>query len=272
MTSQDQQTTPPSDASGVGVVLPGDNRSRVPNTTATPFHWVGGLRTWWRDGSVSNGTATLIDDSHVLTCAHNLYDQDLQWCRKVEFRPALNRTATGVLFEPWVLAVANAAVPADYLSQPPPAPPVGGVRQRDITEYLSDYGVARLAKIVPNQLLNTEFVVQTTDGCAGQLGRINGYSGDLDASACTQYTRDGTLLVDQVDEFVTYQMSTFNGDSGAAVYWHRPGTLYESVVAVHVSGVQPSGPGNNGLNFGPALSPDEIHRLIDRSDGDNRFE
>lgn len=265
--SDTDQPVVQNDPPAVGVVLPNDNRARVPDTSVKPYIWVGRLATQWKDGSVTFGTATLIDDYHALTCAHNLYDSEMKWYRKVIFSPAMNRSATHQPIAPWNLAVAGAAVPEEYQKQPPPAPPVGGVAPDDITEYLWDYGVVRLAKCVPDQLVGTEFQVSTSDGCAGQPGAIIGYSGDLDPTAHTQYTRTGTLRVDNTDDFVTYQMSTYHGDSGAAVYWQRPGRPYKSIVAVHVTGVPPSGPGqNDGLNFGPALDPKAIMHLIDESD------
>lgn len=253
----------------VGVPLPGDNRIRVPDTRIAPYRWVGRLHTWWRDGSEGVGTATLIDVNHALTCAHNLYDQNLRWCTRASFSPAHNRTSTGgPIYDPWELAVAGAAVPEEYRMQPPPAPPVDGISPEDITEYLWDYGVVRLADIVPPELRNPMFQVKDGARSAGQTGTINGYSGDLDPDAHTQYTRTGTLHVDDTQDFVSYQMSTYHGDSGAAVYWQRPDRHYQSIAAVHVTGVRPSGPGKqDGLNFGPALNPEPILQLVQDSDG-----
>jgi V8-like Glu-specific endopeptidase len=87
----------------------------------------------------------------------------------------------------------------------------------------------------------------------GLACRINGYSGDLDPTGCTQYTRHGPVQLSNTREFVSYQMSTYAGDSGAPVYHQPANRPWWNIIAVHVTGVPDTGQ-NDGLNFGPALS------------------
>lgn len=269
MTQQDI-TTPAPREDGVSVVLPGDNRQPVADSMTAPYRWVGQLAITWQDGLMGIGTATLIDDTHALTCAHNLFNTTRGWCRRVTLSPACNRNAKGDLFRPWQLEVAGLAVPEDYRTAPVPLPPVDGIPRPEITRYLYDYAVIRLARPVPDPLHRPKFQVESAGPSDGKPGMIIGYSGDRDDTASTQFYRHGTLHLDQTSDLVSYEMSTYNGDSGSAVFWQRPGRHHLSIVGVHVTGVAPTHPGaKDGLNFGPALDPETIHRLIEVSDMDN---
>jgi V8-like Glu-specific endopeptidase len=254
----------------VGVVLPGDNRVRVADSTLTPFRWVGQLETTWSDGSRSTGTGTLFADLHLLTCAHNLYDARLGEARRAVFRPALNRTGHGVLMAPYgEFGVRGFGLPIQYRTSPPPRPPAGGIPRVEITRYLWDYAVARLDGPLPSALDDPPYTVGADPtSTAGAAGSIVGYSGDLDPSTCTQYHRNGRLAVDGREEFVTYTMSTYPGDSGAAVAYQPPARPWWVIAAIHVTGVPPTHPGAaDGLNFGPALfNSDEIERLREEAD------
>jgi V8-like Glu-specific endopeptidase len=83
-------------STAVGIVLPGDNRVRVADSTTMPARWVGQIETTWPSGLVTYGTATLIGERSVLTCAHNFYDRRAgRYCRSVRFTPGRNRSGTG---------------------------------------------------------------------------------------------------------------------------------------------------------------------------------
>ncbi len=243
--------------SGVGVPLPGDNRVRVGDTTQPPSKWVGQVECTWPDNSTSTGSATLLGTRYLLSCAHNFYDTTNRvYCRSARFRPGLNRSAGGVLQEPFgSYNLDRWEVPEEYVRNGGPRPPAGGIPRRDITLYLHDYAVARLDRFVREDLGESMFQVawpgdQHVNGLAC---RINGYSGDLDPTGCTQYTRHGQVQLSNTREFVSYQMSTYSGDSGAPVY-HQPAQRpWWNIIAVHVTGVPDTGQ-NDGLNFGPALS------------------
>lgn len=257
-------------APNVQVVLPGDSRVRVADSSASPFRWVGHLTTKWRDGSTSTGTATLWDDRYLLTCAHNLFDSVLGSATGAEFRPALNRNATGRLVAPYgPFPVAGFGVPIAYKKSPPVRPPAQGVPQVEITRYLWDYAVARLGGHLPEDLANSPFTIPATpDGVRAASCQIIGYSGDRDTTASTQFERHGQVRVDSKEEFVTYRMSTYQGDSGAVVAYQPPSRPWWTVAGIHVSGTPDSNQGAaDGLNFGPAwFDADVVQGLRDQAD------
>lgn len=261
------QTTPAS----VGVVLPGDNRAAVRNTTTQPSCWVGSLVTSWPDGSTGYGTATLIDDRHLLTCGHNFYDPSNGLsAQQAVFIPALTRAGTGQRVRPYAARqVLRWKVSDDYQSNGGPPPGADGISLGRMTQYVSDYAVARLGEEIttpPGESMMAYGWPGTTV-VEGRACTILGYSGDLDPTASTQYTRAGAVHVDQTEEFVTYQMSTFEGDSGAPVFYQPPDRPYWTIVAVHVSGVRPTpGVPGTGLNFGPALNTSVLDRLAEMMD------
>jgi V8-like Glu-specific endopeptidase len=240
----------------VGVPLPGDNRTRVPNTTVVPSKWVGQLETHWANGDTGVGTATLIGGRHLVTCGHNFYNTDNNTQpTRARWRPGLNRSAGGVLQEPFgSYDVEWWDVPEDYRNNGGPPPPAWGIAADDITLYLHDYAVARLDRFVHDNLGESLFQVSWPgDATVNGLGcRINGYSGDLDATGSTQYTRHGNVRLSDTTEYVSYQMSTYNGDSGAGVYYQPPARPFYTIVAIHVTGVPDTGH-NDGLNFGPSM-------------------
>jgi V8-like Glu-specific endopeptidase len=243
----------------VGVPLPGDNRQRVADTTVAPSRWIGQLEADWPDGSQSVGTATLIHGQYLLTCAHNFYDTARSWhCLAARFRPGLNRSADGGIIEPYgAYRVRSWDVPEDYVRDGGPPPPWWGIRRADITRYLSDYAVGMLGRPVADppgeSMLDPGWPGDAV--VEGLNCRINGYSGDLDPSAKAQCTRTGNVHLSTDAEFISYRMSTYNGDSGAGVFYQPPGRNYWTIIAVHVTGVPDSRPGaNDGLNFGPSMS------------------
>jgi V8-like Glu-specific endopeptidase len=258
------QTTPAT----VGVVLPGDNRVRVGDTTAQPSCWVGSLVTSWPDDSTGYGTATLIDDRHLLTCGHNFYNTSTGLSAlQAVFIPALTRAGNGQLVRPYAARrVLRWQVSEDYRSNGGPPPGADGISPGSMTRYLSDYAVARLGAVITTPPGDSMMAYGWPGASVveGQACTILGYSGDLDPTASTQYTRAGAVHVDQAEEFVTYQMSTYHGDSGAPVFYQPPGRPYWTIVAVHVSGVQPiPGAPGTGLNFGPALNTSVLGRLAE---------
>jgi V8-like Glu-specific endopeptidase len=268
-------TANPAAAAKVGVVLPPDTRQRVAVATNQPACWIGQLESTWPNSPTSTGTATLLDDRHLLTCAHNFYDTALRtYCTSAVFKPAFNRSATGALLPlPYgAYQVLRMAVAAEYVTSGGPRPPANGIAERDITRYLHDYAVARLGRAISDPPGDSMFALGWPG--AGPVGQaqctINGYSGDLDPTGCTQYTRTGAVTVNQEEEFVLYRMSTFDGDSGAPVFYQQQGRNFWTIAAVHVTGVLDSPPGaGNGRNFGPAMNDGiigEIQQMLNAVD------
>ena len=255
-------------STAVGIVLPGDNRERVADSTTTPARWVGQIETTWPSGPVTYGTATLIGDRSVLTCAHNFYDRTAdRYCRSVRFTPGCNRSRTGApeeVFGRYDLDTWE--VPEEYRLHGGPPPPFRGIPQRDMTKYLYDYAVGRLDRYVRDDL-GASGMEPHWPGEArvnGLACEINGYSGDLDPTYHTQYTRDSTVRLTDDGDFLIYTMSTYHGDSGAPVYYQPADRPFWYIIGVHVTGV-PADPPANGRNFAPALSGDRLNWILERT-------
>lgn len=253
---------------GVGIVLPGDNRQRVVNSTTNPARWIGQIQTTWDDGSVSYGTGTLIGERYVLTCAHNFYNRTTnKYCTSVKFGPGYNRSAVGAAEQPFgSYDLDRWEVPEEYRLHGGPPPPVGGIPQADMTKYLHDYAVGRLDRFV-DQNLGESAMAASWPGenvVNGLACDINGYSGDLDPTAHTQYTRNGNVQLTPDEDFVIYSMSTYHGDSGAPVYYKPVGQVFWRIIGVHVTGVPAAIPAN-GRNFAPALSGDRLDWIVART-------
>lgn len=252
-------SVPPDDEPGLpAVVLGGNNRQPVNNAPGvSPAKYVGRIVSTWRDGTMSWGTGTLLYDQYVLTCGHNLFDVEKQWhCTSATFQLGLTKdgNAQGIAGSN-PIDLAKWKVQPEYVQQGGAIPPATGINQADITAYLYDIAVARMAERAPTG--NSQFDVVPVDddtlfNVPGLPCAINGYSSDLDNTGMTQYTRNGNTLL-YVDDFVAYRMSTMTGDSGSPVYYQPPMRPYWLIVSVHVTGVQDSPGQANGFNFGPRL-------------------
>ena len=223
---------------GVGVVLPNDNRTRVPDATQPPFRWIGQITSRWPDGSTSYGSGALYGERYVLTCAHNFLNRaNRSQVRSVNFAMGRNRSATGQLIPGVSVPIRAFRAPAQYLNAGGPPPPPGGIPLNEVTHYLYDIAVALIGPdFVPDPPGESGFVLGPVPGGLFPA-RMSGYSGDLDPTACTQYRRNGQATLTQDDDLLIYDMSTYGGDSGAPVYspdLHQP--TYH-VLGVHVSGV-----------------------------------
>jgi len=253
----------------VGIVFPNNPRTRVPDTKVEPAKWVGQLRTTWPNGDISVGTATLIGQKFVLTCAHNFFNASTQQeCKSAVFGPGFNRTAP-----PESAAVAPFGtyelkgwkVPEDYVNRAAPTPSPDGILQDQMGLYLNDFAIGELQTWARPDLDRSSFVVNGLALANGQGCHINGYSGDLDNSSHTQYTRSGPVQLDEGQDFVTYQMSTSRGDSGSPIYYKSAKGPYWNIVGVHVSGVADVGNPANGFNFGPWLVGDRLNWILDHT-------
>lgn len=242
---------------GVGVVLPNDNRQRVPDSAAPPYCWVGQIATSWPDGSTTVGTGVLFGLRHVLTCAHNFINRgDRTTARSAVFTMGLNRTGTGAVLPGVPVGLASFQAPQQYRNAGGPPPPPGGIPASEITHYLYDIAVARITPMtVPDIPGESHFVLGPIPGNPIPA-ELTGYSGDLDPTASTQYTRTGPATLIDNEDLLTYSMSTYHGDSGAPVYYPDANRPLLRIIGIHVSGVAGT------LNFAVPITPPQID-LID---------
>jgi V8-like Glu-specific endopeptidase len=218
--------------SPVGIVFPDDNRTRVDPTTERPYFWIGRVEVRFKDGFEGWGTGTLIDPFHVLTCAHNLYQNDHGKSPEiVGFTLALNGPARpyGQVF------AAQTFVPDLYKASPPPPPGPDGI-VKDATRYLYDYGLIRLkTPLAPDGYVYPQMYPATTHELIDHECRIAGYPSDKPQG--TMWDGSGRLK-SIADGLLFYTISTLNGQSGATVRSHfaAPPVSIPRLVGIHVAG------------------------------------
>lgn len=231
-------------------VFPPDGRKKVDDTLKIPYLFVGQLEITFPDGTRGVGTGTLISPYHVLTCAHNLYqNKHGKYAKKVIFNPARNEE-----FSPFGnYEFERLDVPDEYISLSPEAP-VNGIVD-DYTRYLYDFGVVTLKEKVK---IATSGFLQLYDARAESLKSdfidIAGYPGDKPAN--TMWDARGKLTSFD-DSFLFYKISTASGQSGSSLRENfNDEDGLERIVGIHVAGSS-----KIGSNFAVRLDSDKIIKI-----------
>lgn len=201
----------------VHAVFPPDNRKRISNTKTAPWDGVGMLEMTFPDGQTYVGTATLVDDTHLATCAHNLfYGAAGGRAASVRFYPANN----GAADHPYGSYVANKLYyPAGF--------------ETDEDNRSLDYGIVRLAKAVPANLTRYALKIAADKDLASLDVQIAGYPGDK-LPADTMWCGSGRLT-EVGAKLLNYRISTYEGQSGSAVAAKDAGGKW-CIYGIHVSG------------------------------------
>lgn len=72
-------------------IIGDDGRTKITNTTAIPIRWIGFLRSYWPDGTITRGTAWLYAKQMVMTAGHCIYNPEKQcYATKIVFYPGFN--------------------------------------------------------------------------------------------------------------------------------------------------------------------------------------
>lgn len=178
-------------------VFPPDRRKQIANTKVAPWDGVGQLVMTFPNGATYTGTATVLDATHVMTCAHNLYDADDGGrAVKVEFFPGRN----GAL-DPF------GGVEAAALHYQPDF-------ERNPHDTRLDYAVVALKKAVPVSLTRYQVRVASDRDLRDLTVQIAGYPGDK--AVGTMWCDSGRLTAVKAGS-LEYKISTFRGESGAAL-------------------------------------------------------
>ena len=241
---------------GTQVVFPPDGRVPIDPTTLFPFQCIGELTVQFPNGAQYTGTGTLIDGFHVLTCAHLLFSEDDGGlAEQVTFAPGRNEGADNPYpYGQIAMAQGGIAIPEGYQAHPAPIP---GELVPDVTQYLYDYGVVTLANEVyfdqyPRPYWADDEALEPTT-CY-----ITGYP--LDKPAGTMWQGEGDVQPEDTQQFLFYQISTFDGQSGSAVMGEFPGVAFPGIVGIHVGGTLD---GVLDTNFAVRLYPEVIDVIND---------
>lgn len=222
-------------APALNSVFPPDGRVRVDPTTVTPFSWVGQLAITFPDGSRGTGTGTLIDRDRVLTCGHNLY-QDRRGGRASSVIFSLAQNGTDRPYPP--VGFRDAHVSEEYRTLSPADPAATSGVVRDYSRYLYDFGVVSLQTGLDPAEGAFPFLYDASDETlVDRTADIAGYPGDKTAG--TMWNAAGPLTPPPAAEFLWYRISTFNGQSGAAVrctFEEDEEGDVPRIVGIHVAG------------------------------------
>jgi glutamyl endopeptidase len=231
------------------IVFPPDNRQRVKPTTVHPFVSMGLLVMTFPNGETYTGTATLIDKTHLLTAAHNVFGNDCGgYATHVQFYPARN----GNLSPYGVVNATHLFVTEDYRSLSPPNPNRTQTGTVDtVTEYTEDYAVVRLASAVNLPILG--LYAPADHEIDGANAVIAGYPGDKPVGE--MWAAQGKVSAPE-DEFLFYKIDTYKGESGAAVLVNFPLPVGLAIAGVHVAGDP-----NLNTNFAVRMRGDRIRQI-----------
>lgn len=195
----------------------------VPNVRAPPYSAIGMLMMHWTTGIWYSGSGAMIDDRTVLTCAHNLVDQQ-------GGRPPLG-SADRVLF-----------YPAYNQVRPLPPPPPNGLPVVSVTypnAYVTgqdawDVGICKLRDPYQPPLPRFFFQPQATGPeLIGEEVSLAGYPGV--ARGVMWWDRDEVNAVDVATNTCLFTHDTWRGNSGSPVW--RYDQMNDVVIqhAIHVS-------------------------------------
>jgi V8-like Glu-specific endopeptidase len=224
-------TPPPQNEDVIGV----DNRNRVPNTTLFPWRAMCSLLITAADNSTWVGTGWFVSARTLITAGHCVYIKGSNvagrdgWVKSVQVMPGRN---------------------GDSL-------PYGSVTSttfRAVSGWMNngdpsfDYG----AIIIPTPLGTTVgwlgVGVYTDDDLRTVIGNISGYPNDkMGAEKGTQWY-DGQRVADLTNRRIFYEIDTFGGQSGAAVY--RASGDQRFAFAIHAYGGSKS---NSGTRITPEV-------------------
>jgi V8-like Glu-specific endopeptidase len=214
-----------------------DGRTRVNNTTQWPYLFHSQLAMTFPDeDSPYGGSGILVGPQHILTAAHNIYNQDKKaWAQKVVARLALNDNLA-----PYGEAMAKRI----YTFK-------GWIDQGDTAH---DMALLVLNKPIGYNTGWCGLLAATTKDLQNDPVNITGYPGDKGFNQ--MWSMSGPLKAIQAEELI-YEIDTYGGQSGSGIWLNKWGSPY--VVGVHTRG------GNlvaNIGNFGVRLSYQKAKQVI----------
>lgn len=231
------------------IVFPPDTRQQVTQTGVYPYSAIGRLVVEFPTAKGS-GTGVIIDEFHVLTAAHNLWQNDYGGgIKSAKFIPA--ETGNSKPFGEF--QVVKTWVPEEYKKMSPPDP---NDDVKDYKQYLYDFGLVRVSKPFPNATGACGYVPFPNNTITAGNVEIAGYPGDLAKKygVGTMWTCQDKVTLSDDDNFIFYNIDTFAGQSGAPLLIHYQNSRY-------ICGVHVAGSASLGSNFGVRLNEDNVNTV-----------
>lgn len=231
--------------SGPESVIGDDGRRRIRNTEDYPWRVHASLRITARDGSNWIGTAFFIAPRVLATAGHNLFFHGnvaarQGWARSIQVMPG--RDGSELPF--------GSSVSSSFHSVRGWTEPDGGQPDPDF-----DYGVIILDEddALGNQTGWIGFGTYSDSTLRSVTGNLSGYPGDLGNGQEQWYM---ARSIDSVSSRrVFYDIDTFGGQSGSAVYRIKDGSRY--AIGIHAYGV-----GERPLNSATRISRPVFDNLV----------
>jgi V8-like Glu-specific endopeptidase len=211
--------------------VPGhDGRERILNTTDWPYSIHAHLDMLFNEDTFC-GSGVIVGPHHLLTCGHNVYDFDRKiFSKEILVYPALN----GKVAPFNKVKATRAYIFKCWQNQ--------GCQQFDMALLLLDQPIGDY--VGWGGLLNTA----DTD-LAQEKVHITGYPGD---KGCKQMWSMGHKIKTVKPEVFDYEIDTYAGQSGSAVWINKWGT--PMILGVHTLG-------SNAINSGVRLSTKKFKEL-----------
>lgn len=214
-------------------VIPGkDGRVRIANTTAWPYSIHAQLDMLF-DGVFWGESGAMVGPHHLLTCAHNVYDYKKQkWAEKIFVHPALDERSAPF----GKINVVKVYTFKRWLR---------GDQQFDMALLLLDEPIGKYT--------GWGGLVSTSDSdLIQEKVHITGYPGDGDKGCKQMWSMSHTIKTVKSEQF-DYEIDTFGGQSGSAVWINKWGT--PMILGVHTTG-------SDLINSGVRLSGQKFMDLL----------
>ncbi len=209
------------------IVFPPDTRSQVTDTTQYPFNAIGQLVVKFPNGKTYTSTATLIDETHVLTAAHNVYGADIGGqATQVFFIPARN----GDKMPYGYVAASKFFFPRAYKDLNLPSPLENDGAIEGFSHYENDFAVVRLKKPVVNPSL--PMGVPTDEQLEENQASLSGYSSDKPKG--TMWTAHGAVTTEDYG-LITHKIDTFMGGNGSSLVMKFDEIFGLTIAGIHVA-------------------------------------
>jgi V8-like Glu-specific endopeptidase len=183
----------------------------IPDTNVIPYRWVCRLGIIYGNNlGPYTGTGWLIsksgNNSIVVTAAHNVYNYQYGWARRIEISPAYNEGVVGH-YTPRTIGLGSTRLPIDFLLK---------VQAQTNTNVGYDYAVL-LVDATDWDAGGFELTVSQDNQLQNQHGSIAGYPGESPYTPRKMYKEDVTLNP-QYATLVSVPTNFTGGASGSPVY------------------------------------------------------